>query len=137
VSIKSGVANAILNNYFPSVQSYVHRPEDYVVNGFVDINTHQWVHLLPEVSIPEVQYPDGPVGFLLGSHPVMRTGSCTRRLGLLQDSSVAQTKKHEAQTRWSRMVQSLDIPDDSELVGSWYFPIRFIPPYKTNASQGG
>jgi hypothetical protein len=61
------VANAILNHYFSSSQSYVHRPEDYVVEGFVDINTHQWVPvaslpvavtatlLPPQIPTPEVQ----------------------------------------------------------------------------------
>lgn len=29
----TGVANAILNHYFPSGQSYVHRPEDYICPG--------------------------------------------------------------------------------------------------------
>lgn len=60
----SGVMNAILNVYFPSSEGYVHRPEDYVVSGYVDINTHQWVPtpagvtgtlLPPATSIPEIQ----------------------------------------------------------------------------------
>lgn len=63
-SLLIGIMNVILNHYFPSSEGYIHRPEDCVVSGYVEINTHQWVPtpagvtdtLLPPVTAtPEIR----------------------------------------------------------------------------------
>jgi hypothetical protein len=47
----SGIWNLILNHYFPIANNYVHRPEDYVQCGYVDINTHEWIPAPPGVPV--------------------------------------------------------------------------------------
>ncbi|KAF3405152.1 hypothetical protein DPV78_002820 [Talaromyces pinophilus] len=81
-------------------------PEDYVVDAFVDINIHQWmlVDYLPAVvAATPARQPEA----LLSSYSITRTGSCTRRLGILQDRCLGPKSKWHLLDgpRWSNLSQ--------------------------------
>lgn len=39
----TGIWDLILHHYFPSTEEYVHRPQDKMEGGFLDIHTAHWI----------------------------------------------------------------------------------------------